>query len=125
MGCVGRIRTCTKPVSRTGELPITRPRTGAWRRARTADIRVTRAMLWPTELPRQDCWAGLGGGPRSRTAGLEGQHAACLRHSQVFADGLSRAVRHERARAFQFDCYLVGDVLWALRDLSGGLQGAL
>ncbi len=44
-------------------------------------------MLWPTELPRQDCWAGLGGGPRSRTTGLEGQRAACLRHSQVFADG--------------------------------------
>src|SRR5262245_39199491 len=62
MGCVGRVRTCTNLLLQwTGELPLTRPRTGAWRRARTADLRVTRAMLWPTELPRQDCWAGLGG----------------------------------------------------------------
>ena len=40
-----------EPVSRTGELPITRPRTGAWRRARTADFRVTRAMLWQLSYP--------------------------------------------------------------------------
>ncbi len=46
----------------------------------------------PHELPRR----GLGGGPRSRTAGLEGQHAACLRHSQLLT---VRAARLERARA--------------------------
>src|SRR5438105_6339766 len=36
----------------------------------------------PHELSRLE----LGGGPRSRTTGLEGQRAACLRHSQVLAD---------------------------------------
>jgi hypothetical protein len=91
-----------RPVSRTGELPVTQPRSGAWRRLRTADLRVTRAMLLPSELSRHGRRAesrtrtgyreiqrrrsskelsrlGLGGGPRSRTTGLEGQHAACLR----------------------------------------------
>ena len=34
-------------------------------------------------LPHERSRLGLGGGPRSRTAGLEGQHAACLRRSQA------------------------------------------
>jgi hypothetical protein len=46
----------------------------------------------PHELSRH----GLGGGPRSRTTGLEGQRAACLRHSQLVE---VRAARLERALA--------------------------
>lgn len=106
-----------EPVSRTGELPITRPRTGARRRARTADLRTTRAMLWPPELARQtppsreidshsrqqcstsvfrvsfyaDDHGGMGGGPRS-CSGRFGRPAGCLLTPLPAAYGPGRTV---------------------------------
>ena len=93
-GCVGRARTCIDLFQGQASYQLLDHAVGAWRRLRTADLRATRAMLWPSELSRRGeepragvepaaasynvaalpyelSWLGLEGG--SRTTGLEGR----------------------------------------------------
>ena len=66
-GCVGRGRTCTELFQGQASYRLLNHAVGAWRRLRTADLRVTRAMLLPSELSRPGGPRAVGPGGMTRT----------------------------------------------------------
>ena len=64
---MGRGRTCTDLFQGQASYRLLNHAVGAWRRLRTADLRVTRAMLLPSELSRPGGPRAVGPGGTTRT----------------------------------------------------------
>ena len=64
---MGRARTCTNLFQGQASYQLLNDAIRAWRRLRTADLRVTRAMLLPSELSRPGGPRAVGPGGTTRT----------------------------------------------------------